>query len=196
MKFGLLTALWVVLMAGVFWKFEGSYLVPVHKASGAEVSAPKAQAAKKLLLSDYKGKLLLINFWNPNCACSEFAEPHVKHLWSEFSSKGVEFVSVVVTDEAASRSAMGKARAHGLPGTLVLDVTGEICQEFGVLAAPAAVIYNRDGQPVYRGAYNIARFCDEKDTAYAEKALAGLVLGSSQVVKSLPFYGCHTVAAK
>ena len=196
MKIGLLTALWVVLIVGAFWKFEGSYLIPVRKASGIMQPTPAMKLTKKLDLASYQGKIVLINFWNPDCACSEFAEAHVRQLDKEYSNKGVEFVTVVVTDAASAMQAFEKAHKRQVPGTLILDSQGEICKEFDVLAAPAAVIYGRDGQPVYRGAYNIARFCDSRDTAFAQKALQNLVAGKREVIKPLPFYGCTTVAAR
>ncbi|MBS1700125.1 MAG: TlpA family protein disulfide reductase [Armatimonadetes bacterium] len=196
MKYGLLTFLWVVLMGGAFWKYEGSYLIPRQKTAGALAPTPTHEKIDGIDLSAYDGKILLINFWNPDCGCSEFAEPHVKHLEEKFSNQGVSFVTVIVTDHDGAESGLQKAKDHHLPGKLVLDADGKICKDFDILAAPAAVVYDRSGKAVYRGSYNIARFCNNEDSAFVEQTLDAMISGKGKIKESLPFYGCHTIVSK
>lgn len=193
MKFMLLTGLWATLMVGAFWKFEGSYLVPV-KPKHEPSAKVHSQALTGVNLDSYRGQLVLLNFWDPNCACTEFTEPHVRHIAEKFPT--VKVITVVIGSREQEKSAIEKARNHRVPGEFLPDRDGKLCERFGIPAAPAAVIIDPSGKMAYRGGYNIGRFCDNASTAFAEQALAALTIGKQVPQANIPFYGCHTGEAK
>lgn len=186
MKWMILTALWGVLMVGAFWKYEGSYLVPVQPKTVPYLSGKQSEGDE--------GKVVLLNFWNPDCACSEFAEPHVQGLSAEFPAIKIE--TVVICSPGEEVYAMQKARDHHLPGILTFDKEGKICERYGIPAAPAAIILDQQGSVAYRGSYNVGRFCDNSATAFAEQALTALTSGKEVKHRNIPFYGCRTSQAK
>lgn len=180
---------WALFTALAIWRFIDRYQIPVAPSS-ATGSASFQQLESDFKLKDSGQRAWLINFWNPDCQCSEFAEPHVQHLADKYGPRGFGVITVIVAEhDTQEQSALARARDRRLPGTWIVD-RGVLCKRYGIKAAPAAMIFDRSGKIIYRGAYNISRFCSSNDTAYAEKALAATASGKESRVPNLPYYGC------
>ncbi len=70
---------------------------------------------------------------------------------------------------------------------------GSIADSFGVYATPQAVIL-KDGKLIYRGNYNKARFCTDKDTYFPEIILDSLLNNKQLPIMSSAAskaYGCN-----
>ena len=112
-----------------------------------EFSFPTTDGKKKLGPQDFKGKILVLDFWASWCGPCRAEIPHLKEAYKEYSNKGVAFFSVSIDkDDAAWRKAMKEenmpwtqAQApkagkdvmkqyqfSGIPYILVLDEEGKI----------------------------------------------------------------------
>ena len=112
-----------------------------------EFSFPTPDGKKKLGPQDFKGKILVLDFWASWCGPCRAEIPHLKEAYKEYSNKGVAFFSVSIDkDDAAWRKAMKEenmpwtqAQApkagkdvmkqyqfSGIPYILVLDKEGKI----------------------------------------------------------------------
>lgn len=49
---------------------------------------------RKVSLEDYKGKVVLLDFWYPNCGPCMRAMPYLQSLWTEYKDKGLVFLGV------------------------------------------------------------------------------------------------------
>ncbi len=198
-----LLLVWGSGTAMAFWHFEGQYLRPVSRPAGALVAQPERRlpAPESTLVTD-QGKLrltgqepvTLLNFWNPHCPCSRFAESDVQRLIKTYRPSGVRFVTVIASEEGLQdqQAALCDWRARGITGTAaVADGGNKIARRFGVWAAPAAVILDGQGRVVYVGAYNAARYCHDPNTAWANKALAAVVQGQKPPRAKTLFFGCQ-----
>ena len=58
---------------------------------------------KKVTLSDYKGKVVLINFWATWCQPCQAEMPHLQAIYDEFKDQGFEVLSISI-DEARDAS--------------------------------------------------------------------------------------------
>lgn len=186
-----LVCLWIVATGFAFWQFQGRYLLPV--TVDRELADPQAGLAtvEALLFPQGVGTGgALINFWNPHCGCSQFAESHVRDLALQFGAEGVQVVTVIVGGRWSEDKLLDRAAKRNLPGRIVVDADQSIVRAFDVLAAPAAVIVSAEGEVVYRGAYNISRTCTDEATAHAKIALQQMTTGNPVTVEGLPFYGC------
>ena len=115
-----------------------------------EFSFPTPDGNKKLGPQDFKGKILVLDFWASWCGPCRAEIPHLKEAYKEYSNKGVAFFSVSIDkDDAAWRKAMkeenmpwAQAQApkagkdvmkqyqfSGIPYILVLDKEGKIVTE-------------------------------------------------------------------
>lgn len=58
---------------------------------------------KKVTLSDYKGRVVLINFWATWCQPCQAEMPHLQAIYDEFKDQGFEVLSISI-DEARDAS--------------------------------------------------------------------------------------------
>lgn len=112
-----------------------------------EFSYPTSDGKKKLGPQDFKGEILVLDFWASWCGPCRAEIPHLKEAYREYHSQGVAFLSVSIDkDEAAWRKAMKEEKMpwmqvqapkagkevmklyqfSGIPYILVLDREGRI----------------------------------------------------------------------
>ncbi len=112
-----------------------------------EFSFPTPDGKKKLGPQDFKGKILVLDFWASWCGPCRQEIPNLKKDYKEFGNKGVAFLSVSIDkDDAAWRKAMREENMpwpqvnapkagkdvmkqyqfSGIPYILVLDKEGRI----------------------------------------------------------------------
>ena len=60
-----------------------------------EFSLPNAKG-ENISLADFKGKIVLIDFWSPTCVYCRLENPHVVSLYNTYKSKGFEVIGVNV----------------------------------------------------------------------------------------------------
>lgn len=186
-----------------FWHFEGQYLRPVTRPAGAASAQPETLPAPSVdTLQTEQGPISLtgpqpvtvLNFWNPRCPCSRFAESDVRRLVRTYGPAGVRFVTIIAAGAAPHdlSEASSAWQARAIAGTVpAVDGDNQLARRFGVWAAPAAVILNTHGRIAYVGAYNAARYCHDPNTAWAAKALAAVVAGQKPPRAKTLFFGCQ-----
>jgi hypothetical protein len=197
---GLILAFWVALIGVTYWRMELRFLTPASRPAGAAEIDPTQQppAPVQRLQTDagaraLHSKITLLNFWSPDCACSRFMEPHVRDLVERFQPQGVQWITVILVDDARATDSeiLHQWRTRGIETPALVDRGGLLARQFGVWAGPAAVIVDARGRIVYTGAYNIGRYCDNERTAYAQQALEAVLTGRTPPRAKTPFYGCR-----
>ena len=207
MGIGLLLLLWGGGTILAFWHFEGQYLRPVSRPAGAAIAHPETlPPAPDAVLATQEGSVrlagpgpvTLLNFWNPRCPCSRFAENDVRGLIHAYQPHGVRFVTVVASGATTQdqREALSAWQARDITGSVpLIDADNQVAQRFGVWAAPAAVILDTQGRVAYVGAYNAARYCSDPNTAWAKKALVAILAGHKPPRAKTLFFGCQLLGA-
>ena len=136
------------VIAGALYSWSKIAPQPVSPDAAAQLLALRLPdlASKQHLLSDWRGKVLVVNFWATWCPPCREEIPGFIRLSEKYREKGVEFVGISidsadkVRDYAAKESinytlligdgsAMAVApafgnRAQGLPFTVILDRAG------------------------------------------------------------------------
>jgi peroxiredoxin len=64
-------------------------------AKAPEFSLPDADG-KKVSLSDFKGKVVLIDFWSPMCVYCRLENPHMVELYNTYKDKGFDVLGINV----------------------------------------------------------------------------------------------------
>ena len=111
----------------------------------ASAFALKNTKGRTTRLSDYKGKVLLINFWATWCAPCQAEMPELKKLQTEYRSRGLQIIGVACPPERRS-SVLRTTRKFRL-NYPVLFGTREMTDEYeigGVL--PVTIVVDRDGK--------------------------------------------------
>lgn len=162
MKKGIYIALGVVaLLAVMVW---ADHKFP---AAGAPASAPTTPTAaptvaiqgldgKEVTLQDYKGKVVLVNFWATWCEPCKVEIPWMIEFQQKYSPRGFTILGVSMDED-------GKKAIQPFLDRERFDVGGQqvpmsypiflgsdaIAEKFGgILGLPTTMLYNRDGKKV------------------------------------------------
>ncbi|MFQ5330407.1 MAG: TlpA disulfide reductase family protein [Thermodesulfobacteriota bacterium] len=98
-------------------------------------------------LDDFKGKVILLNFWATWCAPCRDELPAMEALWRRFEGKG--FTIVAVAGDRGKMHRVGEfCKMNDVTFTVFLDPTGKVRKEYEVSALPTSYLIGRDGKIV------------------------------------------------
>lgn len=120
----------------------------VNKPGGDWIDFQYADANGKMhRLSDYKGKVVVVDVWATWCAPCKAEIPHLEKLQEEMKGKDVAFVSVSFdTDEAAWKKFI-KEKALG--GTQLISFRkGPLVDDYKIDAVPRFMVFSKDGKTI------------------------------------------------
>jgi len=145
-------------VAGVGAHSAATSIVPSVIAGAADAACP-ANAKKANLnftlkdlngrdvkLSDYRGKVLLLDFWATWCVPCKVEIPAFVDLYKTYKAKGFEVIGVVAMDEFTKAKPF--VQQYGINYTVLNGVDREDIEDaFGPLfALPTSLIIARDGR--------------------------------------------------
>jgi len=99
---------------------------------------------KTVRLSDYKGKVILLDFWATWCGPCIQAMPQVEKTVGEFDEKDVHLVAVNLQETPEQIKAMMERHQLKMP-RVALDKDGSIAEKYQANAIPQTVVIGRDG---------------------------------------------------
>ena len=106
-------------------------------------------AGKPVSLADYRGKLVLIDFWATWCGPCIVELPNVKAVYEKYHDKGFEIIGISLdTDEAALRKFI---KENQLPWRQVFDGKWwetPLVQQYGIRGIPAQFLIGREGRVI------------------------------------------------
>jgi len=103
--------------------------------------------------SDYRGHVVVINFWNPDCPPCRKEAPELRSQWQRLRSLGVRFVGVVYVggnwpdDPSAARTYVDE---YGLGYPAIVDRHSSIARAASIQAIPETIVADASGRMRYR----------------------------------------------
>ncbi len=94
-------------------------------------------------LRDYRGKVVVLNFWASWCAPCRAEMPDMQTVYGELREAGLVIVGVNQGESRDEVSAF--AREFGLTFPILFDENQGIARQFGVRAYPTTFILDRSG---------------------------------------------------
>jgi peroxiredoxin len=101
-------------------------------------------------LSDYRGKVVLLNFWATWCEPCRDELPSIERLRATLAGK--PFVVLAVQMGGSARTARDVAEELGLRFPLLLDRDSKVSEAWGVNLLPTSILIGRDGAIAFRHA--------------------------------------------
>lgn len=123
----------------------------VHKApKDIPDFAFKDGNGKDLKLSDWKGRVVLVNLWATWCAPCRREMPHLAELQEKLGGDGFEVVAISVDRKgvAASAQFLKKAKAEKL--ALYIDKSTKVLAQSRTIGLPVTILVNRQGKEIGR----------------------------------------------
>jgi peroxiredoxin len=100
-------------------------------------------------LTDYRGRVVLLNFWATWCPACQSEMPAMERLYQAFKDRG--FALLAISIDADGRSAVEPfVRERMFTYPIGLDPKMAIADRYGVRALPTTVVVDRKGNLVAR----------------------------------------------
>src|SRR5579863_7538139 len=119
---------------------------------GLDGSPFKTLEGAALSTADWKGKVVVLNYWATWCVPCRSEIPEFNRIHDELGAKGVEVVGISMDEDGAAAVkpyleknrmnytvGLGSGSMDTLPVTLVLDRNGNTVERFGQLATPEQI---------------------------------------------------------
>ena len=139
-KTHLLTTLLVAALA--FMPFSPAHAV--KKGDTAPDFTLKSRSGKNLRLADFRGKVVMINFWATWCAPCRQELPHLNALYKKYKSKGFVLLGVNLDNDPAAARKMADEFKVSFP--VLFDPEQKTGKLYRLKAMPSTVILNRSGK--------------------------------------------------
>lgn len=179
-----------------------THAADVRPGKPAPDFAVKDSDGKEHKLSDYKGKVVVLEWNNFECPYVDkhYSTGNMQALQAEAAAKGVVWLMVNSAPpgfggflhglEAAKRLEDRKAK----PAAYLIDDTSKIGRAFEARNTPHMFVIDKDGRLAYMGAIDDKPTANPKDVKgarnYVREAMAALAEGKPVQVSSTRPYGC------
>lgn len=101
---------------------------------------------KKLKLSDYKGKKVILNFWATWCPPCKAEVPDMVKFYSSYKDKDIVILGVNLTQsEKDQRSVRDFVNSYGITYPVPLDMESTVAEVYRVTAIPTSYIIDTNG---------------------------------------------------
>jgi len=141
-------------------------------------------------LSDYKDKVVVLEWWNQDCPVSRRYMPTMKELATKHAEKGVVWLAIDSTHYQTAAKNVEYHGKNGIPYSILMDGDGKVGRLYGAKTTPHMFVINK-GTLVYNGAID-----DRGDRNYVAEALGAVLVGKQvPLAKTQPF-GCSVKYGK
>jgi peroxiredoxin len=175
--------------------------VPPVGSSAPDFSLTDAKG-KAHSLSEYKGKYVVLEWFNPECPFvkKHYGSGNMQKLQEDYTGKGVVWLTIdssapgtegnLTPEQAQKKMTEWKTRQTAL----LLDPEGKAGRAYGAKNTPDMIVINQEGKIVYEGAIDSKATPNPADipnsTNYVKVALDESMAGKSVSTSSTKPYGC------
>ena len=168
----------------------------VSAASPAPAFSLEDQDGKAVNLADLKGKIVVLEWTNPDCP---FVQRHYQadtmtmtKLASKYKDSGVVWLAINSTNYMGRDKYKAWIKEHNLPYTILDDHTGAVGKTYGAKTTPHMFVIDKVGSIAYQGAID-----DQASKVnYVAQALEELLAGKAVSIPQTKPYGCSVKYGK
>lgn len=134
----------------------------INKKEAQKKSSPnynfvlEDQYGKKHTLSDYKGKVIFLNFWASWCPSCNEEMPDIVELYKEYGQNKQEVIILTVANPSTKEFPRNtdvkieklkkiiQKKQYSVP--VLMDTTGEVFDTYRIRALPTTYVISKDGE--------------------------------------------------
>ncbi len=182
---------------------EGKPDKPAQTDKGAKIGdqAPafevKNTDGKTVKLSDYKGKIVVLEWFNPECpiVVMHYEADTMNKTIAKFKDKNVVWLRVNSGAPGQQGNGIEKNNAARkdwkITTPILVDEEGTVGKAYGATNTPHSFVINQDGVLVYKGAIDNGNPRKVGDINYVEKAVTQTIAGETVTTAETKAYGCN-----
>jgi peroxiredoxin len=152
---------------------------------------------KEVKLSDYKGKIVVIEWFNPGCPAIAQHHEKAKTFNDMFTAfKGKDVVMLAINSSAAGKEGsklednQAAIKKWSMEYPVLMDTDGTVGHSFGATNTPHCFVIGKDGNLAYKGAIDNGSFGKNGDKNYVKQAVEQLLKGETVTEAETKAYGC------
>lgn len=144
MKRSLSLAALLLAAASTWWLLQPASIGPAPESSFVLLDGSRQTTA------DFKGKVLLLNFWATSCASCVAEMPQLSATHEKYRERGFETLAVAMSYDPPSY-VLNFAQSRKLPFKVAIDNSGAVAKAWGdVRLTPTSYLVNKRGEIVKR----------------------------------------------
>ena len=115
-------------------------------------------------LSDFKGRIVILNFWATWCPPCRAEMPSMEKLYNRFKDQGLEILAVDIGEDESTVRRFINSSKYTFP--VLLDTNNRISNAYGIEAIPTSYILDREGKIIARVVGSISWDTPQAITAF------------------------------
>jgi thiol-disulfide isomerase/thioredoxin len=151
----LLSLTWASLSAPAAWaQAKIDYkVVPILQQMKDTAPTPEIALGtlegKKVSLKDFRGKIVLLNFWASWCVPCREEMPAMEKLYQEYKEKNFVILAIAVKD--SKQDTLNFVKELKITYPIALDPDAKVGQEYGAWGLPVTYLIGPKGEALARG---------------------------------------------
>jgi thiol-disulfide isomerase/thioredoxin len=109
----------------------------------------KTENGDKINLSDYKGKILVLDFWASWCKPCKEEFPYLIELYNQYSDKNFSILGVNIDKDIANLRKFLLEINKDVPYKIILDPEAKIPSDYNLDSMPSVFIIDKNGVVKY-----------------------------------------------
>lgn len=139
----------VAAALGLIWVGDNELPAPVGRGTRAPgFQLDRLDGAGSIALSDFRGRVVLVNFWATWCKPCEDEMPSMDRLYRDLHPSGLELVAVSVDEDPSDVEVFRDRMSISFP--IVLDPGEEIARLYQTRGYPESLLVGPDGTVLER----------------------------------------------
>lgn len=119
----------------------------------------------RVRLSDFRGKIVIVDFWAPWCPPCRREIPQFIDLYNKYKNKGLELIGISLDTNREMMRAL--AKVWGINYTIII-ANSKVTEHYGIVSIPTTLVIDRKGE-IYR------RYVGYRDKDIFEKDIENLL---------------------
>jgi len=148
---------------------------------------------KILRLGDYRGRIVILNFWSCECPHSERTDKAIMSMFVQWRAQRVVMLSIASNRSENAEALKTAADARHLR-TVLIDAQCFVADMYEAQTTPHVFVIDREGVLRYRGAIDDVTFRKRIPTRFfLDLVVESLLAGHLPELTDSPAYGCTIV---